>query len=141
MKKTRQTMRVVLLGFATLSIGILGIGSRLAVAQQKQTGGNSEMAGGKNPMIGMIFCDKMQTGELCPRGTANTLKLSGEANERWLAAVHEYDKAIEAANRRFLAECKPVLSPQQYSETSGWFEKGLNPLLNKLLVEQGRLEK
>ncbi|MDE3181724.1 MAG: hypothetical protein KGM47_18925 [Acidobacteriota bacterium] len=130
----RITMAVV-----ALIIGILSVAAVYSIAQGKPSNRNSAMASGKNPMVGMVFCNKMSTGELCPGGTANTLKLSGEVATRWRADVHQYNKAVEAANRRLLAEANRTLSPQQYSEVTRWFAKGLNPLMNQLLVAQGRL--
>lgn len=133
--------RIMTAAVALFIIGVLSAGALYGGAQGKVSNADSAMAKGKNPMIGMIFCDKMQTGELCPGGTANTLKISGEAGARWRADIHQYNKAVEAANERLLAEAKRTLSPQQYSQVKLWFAKGLNPLMNQLLVEQGRMPK
>lgn len=135
----KNSLQILACTAAALIMGALSMSAYYGAAQGKPSSGNAAMASGKSPMIGMVFCDKMQTGESCPRGTSNTLKLSGETATHWQADVHQYDQAVEAANKRLLAQAKRTLSPQQYSQIAGWFEKGLNPLMNHLLVANGRL--
>ena len=137
----RQIMTVTNFGLAVLFAGAICLAVGHGSAQNKSSSESTSMTNTRNPMAGMVFCDKMQTGELCPEGTMNTLKLSGEAAKRWEADVHEYNKAIEAANMHLLAEGRHTLTPQQYSEVKLWFAKGLNPLMNRLLADQGRLPK
>lgn len=133
--------RIMTAAVTLLIIGALGGGALYAGPQGKASNGHSAMVKSKNPMIGMIFCNKMPTGELCPGGTTNTLRVSGEVAPRWRADIHQYNKAMEAAQQRLLAEARRTLSAQQYSQVAQWFEKGLNPLMNQLLVEQGRVAK
>ncbi|MGH7985420.1 MAG: hypothetical protein ACREQX_03935 [Candidatus Binataceae bacterium] len=137
----RNNWRISACVVAALIFGGLGISDNYAAAQGKTSSGHGAMANGKNPMVGMVFCDKMQTAELCPRGTSNTLKLSGKTAVRWQAEVHQYNKAIEAANQRLLTQARNILPPQQYRQIAEWFAKGLNPPMNQLLVTQGRLGK
>lgn len=134
-------MTVTNFGLIVLFVSAICLAVGYGFAQNKSSSESTSMTNAKNPMVGMVFCDKMQTGELCPGGTTNTLKLSGEAAKQWTADVHEYDKSVEAANAHLLANAKHVLSPEQYSEVQSWFAKGLNPLMNRLLVEQGRMPK
>lgn len=137
----RQIMTVRNLGLTVLFVSAICLAVGYGFAQNKSSSESTSMTNAKNPMVRMVFCDKMQTGELCPGGTMNTLKLSGEAAKRWETDVHEYNKAIEAANSHLLAEGQHVLTPQQYSEVKLWFAKGLNPLMNRLLADQGRMPK
>lgn len=131
MKNYRQYAIVLALA---LGVGTLGLGAAQTAKPSAHHGINSD-----NPMAGMVFCNKMQTGELCPTGTFYTLKVRNDAKAKWAATIEQYNDAIEAANRRLLSGSKPLLDAKQYSEMQRFLSPGLNPLMNQLLTREGRM--
>lgn len=145
--KTAWTTVVVAVSFLLAGLAgahMLAFGSLQSTAQDKGAQSTAKTNHGhginpKNPMMGMVFCNKMQTGELCPTGTFYTLKLPPQAGTKWAADIEQYDQSIEAANKRLLAQTKPLLTASQYSELQQFLAPGLNPLMNELLVKEGRM--
>ena len=82
-----------------------------------------------------IFCPMMGTGQLCP-GNAQMFKLSGARKERYEEALNNYNKAVAAAQKQFLADvkAKAELSPTELALTESWLAVGLNPEINKILA-------
>lgn len=81
-----------------------------------------------------IFCSHLSAGQLCLGGTPNVLKLEGAAKQRWTDAGRRYNQAVDAATRQLLADAKTTLTPEQYATVQKWFDKGVNELLNQLLL-------
>lgn len=67
-----------------------------------------------------VFCPVKSTGQLCDHGTAALLKLSGETRARWVAAVRDYNRAVEAAQRRLVGEAGRFLSAQEVAQLQAW---------------------
>lgn len=82
-----------------------------------------------------IFCVHRGTGQLCP-GNAQMFNLAGAQKERYEEAVNNYDKAVEAAQKQFLADAKDKvgLSQAELALAQTWFDVGLNPEINKILA-------
>ena len=83
-----------------------------------------------------VFCGGLSTGQLCLSGAPNVLKLDDSQKPRWTEAARQYNKAVDAATKQFLEQSKPVLSAEQFDRMQKWFAKGLNPLLNQVLIPQ-----
>lgn len=81
-----------------------------------------------------IFCSHLSAGQLCLGGTPNVLKLEGAAKQRWTDAGRRYNQAVDAATKQLLADAKTTLTPEQYATVQKWFDKGVNELLNQLLL-------
>src|SRR6266478_6333055 len=75
-----------------------------------------------------IFCSHMGTGQLCP-GNAQMFNLSGDKKDRYLQALNNYNKAVEAASKQFLTDAKDKvgLSSVELAVAEKWFAVGLNP--------------
>ncbi len=82
-----------------------------------------------------IFCSHKGTGQLCP-GNAQMFNLSGAKKERYEEALDNYNKAVAAAQKQFLADAKGKvgLSQAELALTESWFAVGLNPEINKILA-------
>jgi hypothetical protein len=82
-----------------------------------------------------IFCPMMGTGQLCP-GNAQMFKLSGAKKESYEEALNNYNKAVAAAQKQFLADAKDKvgLSQAELALAETWFAVGLNPEINKILA-------
>jgi hypothetical protein len=82
-----------------------------------------------------IFCSHMGTGQLCP-GNAQMFKLSAAQKEQYSQALNNYNKAVAAASKQFLADAKDKvgLSPAELALAESWFAVGLNPEINKILA-------
>jgi hypothetical protein len=82
-----------------------------------------------------IFCSHMGTGQLCP-GNAQMFKLSAAQKEQYSQALNNYNKAVAAASKQFLADTKDKvgLSPAELALAESWFAVGLNPEINKILA-------
>jgi hypothetical protein len=89
-----------------------------------------------------IFCSHRGTGQLCP-GNAEMFNLSGAKKERYEEALNNYNKAVEAAQKQFLADAKQKvgLSQAELALTESWFAVGLNPEINKILATKTRTKK
>jgi hypothetical protein len=82
-----------------------------------------------------IFCSHMGTGQLCP-GNAQMFNLGGAKKERYEEALNSYNKAVDAAQMRFLADVKDKvgLPDAELALAKTWFDVGLNPEINKILA-------
>ncbi len=89
-----------------------------------------------------IFCSRMGTGQLCP-GNAQMFKLSGVQKERYEEALNNYNKAVAAAQKQFLADVrdKAGLSPAEVALAESWFAVGLNPEINRILAAKSESAK
>jgi hypothetical protein len=85
-----------------------------------------------------VFCETMKTGQLCSMGTVTLLGLTPEKREAWLAAVREYNNALNTAIGALQAQAKANLSPAQVAEVNRWFAIGINPQINQLLLASGK---
>ena len=83
-----------------------------------------------------VFCSGLSTGQLCLSGAPNVLKLDDAQKQRWTEAARQYNKAVDSATRQFLEQSKPILSAEQFASVQKWFDKGLNPVLNQILIPQ-----
>jgi len=81
-----------------------------------------------------VFCGTMKTGQLCSHGTSTLLGLSADKSAAWLAAVREYNTAVNTAIMALQAQAKTNLSPVQVAEVNRWFAIGINPQINQLLA-------
>ena len=81
-----------------------------------------------------IFCSHLSAGQLCLGGTPNVLKLDGAAKQRWTDAARRYNQTVDAATKQLLSDAKTTLTPEQYATLQKWFDKGVNELLNQLLL-------
>ncbi len=82
-----------------------------------------------------IFCSHRGTGQLCP-GNAQMFNLGGAQKERYEEALNNYNKAVEVAQKLFLADAKDKvgLSQAELALAESWFAVGLNPEINKILA-------
>ena len=82
-----------------------------------------------------IFCSHMGTGQLCP-GNAQMFNLAGAKKQRYEEALNNYNKAVAAAQKQFLADAKDKvgLSQAELALAETWFAVGLNPEINKILA-------
>ena len=83
-----------------------------------------------------VFCEGLSTGQLCLSGAPTVLKLDEAQKARWTDAAREYNKAVDAATKQFFEQSKPILSAEQLAAMHKWFDKGLNPVLNQILIPQ-----
>lgn len=84
--------------------------------------------------VPMVFCPTMKTGQLCTHGTSDALNCAGAQRDRWVAAVRDYNRAVDAATKQLQAQAKTILTPEQAAEVNRWFAVGLNPQINKVLL-------
>ena len=83
-----------------------------------------------------VFCSHLSTGQLCLSAAPNVLKLDDAQKARWSEAARQYNKAVDAATKQFLEQSKPILSADQFGKMQKWFDTGLNPVLNQILIPQ-----
>ncbi len=116
----------------TVLMTIFAVGSFYA---QQHGGACARQGHSDASRVSEIFCSHAGTGQLCP-GNAEMFKLSGTEKERYLEAVSNYNKAIAAASKQFLADAKDKvgLSPAKLALAESWFATGLNPEINKILA-------
>ena len=81
-----------------------------------------------------VFCGTIKTGQFCSMGTTTLLGLTAEKRTAWLAAVRQYNNAVNAAILALQADAKSSLSPAQVAEVNRWFAIGINPQINQLLA-------
>lgn len=81
-----------------------------------------------------VFCEGLSAGQLCLSATPRELKLEGAKRDQWIEAAREYNKSVDAATKQLLARSKTVLSPEEYARVEAWFDKGLNVVLNQVLI-------
>jgi len=117
---------VLVAAVALVGAGVLAAQSQTAGHQaQHQQAGHPELE---------VFCSHISAGQLCLGGNPNVLKLEGTKKEQWLAAATQYNKAVDASTKQLLAQAKTILSPQEYTSVEKWFNKGLNEVLNQVLI-------
>jgi hypothetical protein len=88
-----------------------------------------------------VFCEGLSAGQLCLSGTPSELKLDGTKKERWVEAGRQYNKSVDAATKQLLAQAKTILSPEEYARVEKWFDKGLNVVLNQVLIGEPATQK
>lgn len=118
----------------TVLMTLFAVGTFYAQEHSEHAGASTKQ--GKAPSAAPeIFCSRMGTGELCP-GNAQMFKLSAAQKEQYTQALNNYNKAVEAASKLFLADAKDKvgLSPAELALAESWFAVGLNPEINKILA-------
>jgi hypothetical protein len=128
--KTRKmaAFAVALAVSALIGAGILRAHSQTAGHQaQHQQPGHQEPER-------EVFCSGLSAGQLCLHGTPNVLKLDGAKKDQWIQAARGYNKGVDASTKHLLAQAKKILSPEEYASVEKWFDKGLNPVLNQVLL-------
>ena len=123
---------VVMLATTTL------VGAGVVFAQshpQERQAASKQQAQHKEPEL-EVFCSGLSTGQLCLSGAPNVLKLTDTQKPRWTEAARQYNKAVDTATKQLLEQSKPILSPEQFATMQKWFETGLNPMLNQILIPQ-----
>ena len=113
-------------------IAVMLMGVAVVVAQNHTSTHQSQQ---KAPEL-EVFCSHLSTGQLCLSGAPNVLKLDDAQKPRWTEAARQYNKAVDVATKQFLEQSKPILSPEQFARMQKWFETGLNPVLNQILIPQ-----
>ena len=132
MRITRPVVYGAVLMLATL----VGAGVLLAQSHaQEHQAPSKQQARHKEPEL-EVFCSGLSTGQLCLHGAPNVLKLDDAQKQRWTEAARQYNKAVDTATKQFLEQSKPILSPEQFASVQKWFDKGLNPVLNQILIPQ-----
>lgn len=121
-------------GFVVAVTALMGAGVLFAQSHEHQQA-SKQQAQQKAPEL-EVFCSGLSTGQLCLSGAPNVLKLDDSQKVRWTDAARQYNKAVDAATKQFLEQSKPILSPEQFVRMQKWFDKGLNPLLNQVLIPQ-----
>jgi len=81
-----------------------------------------------------VFCEGLSAGQLCLSATPRELKLEGAKLEQWRQVAREYNKSVDAATKQLLAQSKTILSVDEYAKVERWFDKGLNEVLNQVLL-------
>ncbi len=113
----RTTRKTAILGLV-LALAVLIVAGTLAAQTPKRE----------------VFCEGLSAGQLCLSGTPSELKLDGTKKERWVEAGRQYNKNVDAATKQLLAQAKTILSPEEYARVEKWFDKGLNVVLNQVLI-------
>lgn len=118
--KTKKVARVVwVLALAAL----VGTGALAAQAQTQAQTPKRE-----------VFCEGLSAGQVCIGGAARELKLEGAKLEQWRQVAREYNKSVDAATKQLLAQSKTMLTADEYAKVERWFDKGLNEVLNQVLL-------
>jgi hypothetical protein len=81
-----------------------------------------------------VFCEGLSAGQLCVSGAPRELKLEGAKLEQWRQVAREYNKSVDAATKQLLAQSKTILTTDEYAKVERWFDKGLNEVLNQILL-------
>lgn len=124
MKMTRKTVTFgLVLGLALVGASVLAQSQQHSQQQARHQEPERE-----------VFCSHLSAGQLCLGGTPSVLRLDDTKKERWLAAAREYNKSVDASTKQLLAQVKTILSPQEYATVEKWFDKGLNEVLNTVLI-------
>jgi len=126
MKQLNLRMLIIAVLFALFAVGTFYAQEHPAAHQGKMTDSTSQPE---------IFCSRLGTGQLCP-GNAQMFHLSGAKKERYEEALNNYNKAVGAAQKQFLADAKNKvgLSQAELALAETWFAVGLNPEINKILA-------
>jgi hypothetical protein len=123
-------MRTATLGFIVALAIVVGASVLWA---QGQAGGHQQQGQAVGPPE-EVFCSHMSTGQLCSPGTAAILKLEGAKRDRWTAIAKKYNEGVAAATKRFLAEAKATLTPQEFATVEKWFTHEVNEQLNRQVL-------
>lgn len=126
--------RTAAIGLALTMATILAPG--VLVAQREAQPPQTQSKPQSEQKVPEVFCDGLSTGQLCLSSAPKVLKLDEAQKQRWTEAARQYNKGIDAATKQFLEQSKPILSPEQFASMQKWFEKGLNPVLNQMLMPQ-----
>ena len=132
MKITRTILCGAVLVLAT------SVGAGVVVAQshaQEYQAASKQQVQHEEPEL-EVFCSGLSTGQICLHGAPNVLKLADTQKPRWTEAARQYNKAVDTATKQFLEQSKPILSPEQFATMQKWFETGLNPVLNQIVIPQ-----
>ena len=81
-----------------------------------------------------VFCEGLSAGQLCLGGAPRELKLEGAKLEQWRQVAREYNKSVDAATKQLLAQSKTILTTDEHAKVERWFDKGLNEVLNQILL-------
>ena len=128
--------RTVAYGSVLMLATLVGTGVLLAQSHaQEYRVPSKQQAQHQEPEL-EVFCSGLSTGQLCLHGAPNVLKLDDVQKPRWTEAARQYNKAVDAATKQFLEQSKPILSPGQFASVQKWFDTGLNPVLNQMLIPQ-----
>jgi hypothetical protein len=126
-------IRSIVITVTLVATGMFGV----VYAQQEHdhvmpaAAGRATTAGEHPPEV---FCGTMKTGQLCSNGTVTLFGLTADKRDAWLAAVREYNKAVNTAITALQAQAKTNLSAAQVAEVNRWFAIGINPQINQLLA-------
>ena len=120
---------LVLVAAATL----VGAGVLAAQGQAHEQAQHTQQAHHQEAEL-EVFCSGLSAGQLCLHGSPNVLKLDGAKKERWVEAGRQYNKSVDVATKQLLAQAKTILSPDEYASVEKWFNKGLNEVLNQVLI-------
>ena len=128
--------RTVVYGAVLMLATLVGAGVLLAQSHaQEHQAPSKQQVQQKAPEL-EVFCSGLSTGQLCLSGAPNVLKLDDAQKQRWTEAARQYNKAVDTATKQLLEQSKPILSPEQFATMQKWFDRGLNPVLNQILIPQ-----
>src|SRR5712692_7641350 len=127
---TRKALGLWLVLVATATLVGAGV---LAAQSHEQQAQHNRQAHHQEPEL-EVFCSGLSAGQLCLHGSPNVLKLDGAKKERWVEAGRQYNKSVDVATKQLLAQAKTILSPEEYASVEKWFNKGLNEVLNQVLI-------
>jgi hypothetical protein len=121
----------------TALAALFAVGTFYAQEHHAEHHGQADASG-----VPEIFCNHLGTGQLCP-GNAQMFNLGGARKERYEEALNNYNKAVEAAQKQFLADAKDKvgLSQAELALAKTWFDVGLNPEINKILATKNNDKK
>jgi hypothetical protein len=119
----------------TAVVILFAVGTLYAQQPARPGGAASATAADTTSDVPEVFCNHMGTGQLCP-GNAQMFNLSGDKKERYLQALNNYNKVVEAASKQFLTDAKDKvgLSSVELAVAEKWFAVGLNPEINKIIA-------
>jgi hypothetical protein len=134
MKMKRSTLSGL---FAVILTALFAVGTFYAQEHKAGHHGQTDASG-----VPEIFCNHLGTGQLCP-GNAQMFNLKGAQKDRYEDAVDNYNKAVAAAQKQFLADGKDKvgLSQAELALVKTWFDVGLNPEINKILAAKTTTKK
>lgn len=120
----RTTRRTATLGMVLLLAALIGAGALVAQTPKRE-----------------VFCEGLSAGQLCLSATPRELKLDGAKKGQWVEAARQYNKSVDAATKQLLAQAKTILSAEEYARVEKWFDKGLNVVLNQVLIGEQASQK
>ncbi len=123
----------------TAAMILFAVGTLYAQQPAEHGGAASATAAHTTSDVPEVFCNHMGTGQLCP-GNAQMFNLSGDKKDRYLQALNNYNKAVEAASKQFLTDAKDKvgLSSVELAVAEKWFAVGLNPEINKIIAVKAK---